>query len=240
MTCEGAATEPTISVIAETQTTIDPRKHGSWPLYIASQWAETKSPCYLVVICPRRSVAEWARRPIALGHPDFSLKPLVVGPGTGPDAQPLITTTDQAARMPELAILSTLANVTPPTRESIEITHAALATIDNQNAESGRLYTGMVLAGLSQAAKKLLEEYVTTGTADFKFEHDPFLEYEARGEARGVVKGEAESVLKLLAGRGVAVPDGVRDRVLACKDEEQLDRWLIRAATAESTDELFD
>ncbi len=182
--CEGVATEPTISVIAETQTTMDPSKHGSWPLYLASQWARTRSPCYLVVICPGRSVAEWARRPIALGHPDFNLRPLVVGPGTGLGAQPLITTTDQAARMPELAILSTLANVTPPTEESIEITHAALATIDNQNPEFGRLYTGMVLAGLSQAAKKLLEEYVTTGTADFKFKHDPFLEYEA-GEAKG-------------------------------------------------------
>ena len=237
--CEGGATKPTICVIAETQTTIDVRKRGSWPLYVASQWAKTMAPCYLVVICPRRSVAEWARRPIMLGHPGFDLVPLVVGPGTGQGAQPLITTTEQAARMPELAVLSTLANVAPPTEKSIEVLHAALATIDNQNAEFGRLYTGMVLAGLSQAAKKLLEEYVTTGTADFKFKHDPFLEYEARGEARGEVKGEAKSVLKLLAGRGVAVPDEVRDRVLGCQDEEQLDRWLIRAATAESADELF-
>ncbi|TDD82164.1 hypothetical protein E1293_17080 [Actinomadura darangshiensis] len=241
--CEGDAAEPTISVVAETQTTVDPAKHGSWPLYVASQWAKTRCPCYLVVIASKRRVADWARTPIELGHPDFVLKPLVLGPGKGAGTVPLVTTPRQAAEMPELAILGTLASVMPPTESSMEITHAALATIDNKNRELGKLYTGMVVSVLSDAAKKLLEDYVSAGTADFKFKHDPFIEYEtrglAKGEARGLAKGEAEAVLKVLAARGFSVADDVRERVLACEDTDQLDRWLVRAATADSSDELF-
>jgi hypothetical protein len=229
--CEGTATKPTISIVAETQRAVDHDKRGSWPLYVASQWATTSAPCYLVVICPRPAVADWARKPIKLGHPGFELTPLVLGPGSGP----LITSTEQAAQMPELTILCTLANVTPHTRESMEIAHAALATIENENAKTGAFYTGILLAVLAQSAKKLLEEYVITGTPDFKFENDPFLPYVAEGETRG----EAKAVLKVLAARGVSVPDDVRERVLACEDPEQVDRWLARASTADTADELF-
>ncbi|SPT58414.1 hypothetical protein [Actinomadura madurae] len=233
--CEGTSTEPTLSIVAETQRAVDHDKCGSWPLYVTSQWAKTRAPCYLVVICPRPAVAEWAREPIKLGHPGFELTPLVLGPGS----EPLITSTEQAAQMPELTILCTLANVTPHTRESMEIAHAALATIENEDAKTGALYTGILMAVLAQSAKKLLEEYVITGTPDFKFENDPFRPYVAEGEAKGEVRGEAKAVLKVLAARGVSVPDDARERVLACEDTEQLDRWLARAVTAESVDDVF-
>jgi hypothetical protein len=35
------------------------------------------------------------------------------------------------------------------------------------------------------------------------------------------------------------VPDDVRERVMACKAEEHLDRRLVRAVTAGSVDEVF-
>ncbi|SNT31794.1 hypothetical protein SAMN05443665_102380 [Actinomadura meyerae] len=236
---EGASTEPTLSVVAETQRGVDARKHRSWPLYVAEQFAKTLRPCYLVVISPRRSVADWARQPIKLGHPGFDLTPLVVGPGTGP----LITSTHQAARMPEMTVLSALANVTPHTREFKEITHAALATIDNQNEKSGELYTDMVMAVLSNAAKQILEEYVTTGTADYKFKSEPFLRHRAEGRAEGKAEGraegEAEALLVILENRGVGVSGAARERILACRDESVLREWLRRALTATSVDELF-
>ncbi|MFC4013015.1 hypothetical protein ACFOY2_37715 [Nonomuraea purpurea] len=53
-------------------------------------------------------------------------------------------------------------------------------------------------------------------------------------------QAEAESVLKILQYRGVAVSDEVRERVMACRDEATLDRWLFRAPYVSSAEELFD
>jgi hypothetical protein len=54
-------------------------------------------------------------------------------------------------------------------------------------------------------------------------------------QARGRVQGRAQSVLGVLAARGLDVPEGVRAHILACADEAVLDRWLALAATASST-----
>ncbi|MGP4026870.1 hypothetical protein [Actinomadura sp. 3N407] len=156
----------------------------------------------------------------------------MVGPGT----KPLVTTTDQAAQMPELAIISTLANVSAPTRESLEITHAALATIENAGHENADLYTDLVVSALPRLARRILEELVSTGTAEYKFKSDLFLRHQAIGKA----EGEAKMVLVVLEARGLSVSDEARERIMACTDEEQLTEWATRAVTAGSADELFD
>ncbi|QFG25166.1 hypothetical protein [Actinomadura sp. WMMB 499] len=233
--CEGGSSKPSIAIIAETQRDVDDGKRYSWPLYLTALHGKARCPCYLIVLCPRRTVADWARKSIAIGHPGFALAPLVIGPGTGP----LVTTTAQAAQAPELAIVATLANVASHDRDAMEITHAALATLENAGHENADMYTDMVLAGLSKAARSILEELVTTGTAEYKFKSDFVLRNQAIGEMRGEVRGEAKSVLKILAARGVTVSDEVRERVLACEDEERLDVWLMRAGSVESADDLF-
>ncbi|MEU6720005.1 hypothetical protein ABZ897_51845 [Nonomuraea sp. NPDC046802] len=62
----------------------------------------------------------------------------------------------------------------------------------------------------------------------------------AQGWVKGWVKGQAKSVLKHLQHRGVAVSDEVRERVMACRDEATLDRWLFRAPHVSSAEEIFD
>ncbi|SEM14968.1 hypothetical protein [Nonomuraea pusilla] len=57
--------------------------------------------------------------------------------------------------------------------------------------------------------------------------------------AKGEVRGEAESVLKLLSMRGIPVSDDARERVLSCGDVATLDAWLQRAIVVESAEELF-
>ena len=52
---------------------------------------------------------------------------------------------------------------------------------------------------------------------------------EARGEVRGEARGEARSILRLLANRGIAVSDAVREKILACTDIATLDAWFDRA-----------
>jgi hypothetical protein len=61
----------------------------------------------------------------------------------------------------------------------------------------------------------------------------------AKGLADGRAEGLADGVLALLKANGVQVSDADRERVVACKDLDQLRVWLIRAATASSVTELF-
>lgn len=75
-----------------------------------------------------------------------------------------------------------------------------------------------------------------------------FEEYEQklRAEARteGLNEGRAEeaarAVLTALRVRGIAVPDVARERILAEKDPEVLERWLERAIVAASLAEVLD
>jgi predicted transposase/invertase (TIGR01784 family) len=59
----------------------------------------------------------------------------------------------------------------------------------------------------------------------------------ARNEGRS--EGQARAILALLAARGVPSSDEARVRIEACRDSEVLDRWIVRAATAGSGEEVF-
>jgi predicted transposase/invertase (TIGR01784 family) len=69
----------------------------------------------------------------------------------------------------------------------------------------------------------------------------------AEGEASGLVKGEIKgeikakvgAVLAVLAARSVPVSQEARDRIEACKDAATLDRWITRAVTAASGEEML-
>ena len=47
-------------------------------------------------------------------------------------------------------------------------------------------------------------------------------------------------MLTVLRARGIAVPEAARERILAQRDPERLERWLERAAVAPSIAEVLD
>ena len=51
---------------------------------------------------------------------------------------------------------------------------------------------------------------------------------------------EAPDVLTVLRARGIAVPDAARERIVAERDPERLERWLEKAAVATSVAEVLD
>jgi hypothetical protein len=71
--------------------------------------------------------------------------------------------------------------------------------------------------------------------ATTQFSH-PFID---RFLAEGEAKGEAQMILRVMAARGLRVPDEVRERVLSCTDMSQLAKWGDRAATAGSVEDVF-
>jgi hypothetical protein len=62
---------------------------------------------------------------------------------------------------------------------------------------------------------------------------------EARGKVMGEAKGKAESILKVLTARGVAVSEEQQQEILSSNDLARLDRWLLRALQASSTGEVI-
>ncbi|MGK3990278.1 hypothetical protein WME99_44955 [Sorangium sp. So ce136] len=68
------------------------------------------------------------------------------------------------------------------------------------------------------------------------------LRAEARKEGRieGRVEAAVRAVLTTLRVRGIAVPDAARERILAEKDPETLERWHERAIVAASLAEVLD
>lgn len=62
---------------------------------------------------------------------------------------------------------------------------------------------------------------------------------EAKGRALGKAEGKAEAVLGVLAHREVSVSAAVRKRLLASRDEVELQRWLERALTVTTAEGLF-
>lgn len=62
----------------------------------------------------------------------------------------------------------------------------------------------------------------------------------AEGEAAGFAKGKAAAVLAILAARGLHVTPVVRARIEACQEAATLDRWIGRAMTSASVDEVLE
>jgi serine/threonine protein kinase len=66
------------------------------------------------------------------------------------------------------------------------------------------------------------------------------LEGRREGHSAGRAEEAARAVLTVLRVRGVPVTDAVRERILAEKDPDRLERWLERAAIAASVEQAFD
>lgn len=62
----------------------------------------------------------------------------------------------------------------------------------------------------------------------------------ARGMARGMVHGMACGLLCVLASRKIDVDEATRERILACTDTAQIERWLDRALMAQRLSDVFD
>ena len=78
----------------------------------------------------------------------------------------------------------------------------------------------------------------------YEYQSDFAKKYVAQGRNEGRAEGRAEeaarNLLTVFRVRGIAVPDAVRERILAQKDPEQLERWLEKAAVAASVTAVID
>jgi hypothetical protein len=214
-----------LAVVVEVQLRYDQDKRYSWPAYLTQIRAAQRCPAVLLVICPRAGTAARCRTPIRTGHPGFDLEPLVVDAATIPDSGG-----PGLREHPELVVLAVLTGALDLDQDSSRrLVLTRLAGLDE-----GRLktYTVFVLNAASEAARQALEAMMST--APFK---NDFVD---RLLAEGKAEGKAESILSILAVRGLEVSDEIRERVLSCADISQLEAWGRRAVTEDTVDEVFD
>ena len=147
---------------------------------------------------------------------------------------PIVTDPAVAARWPELAVLSAMAQGESDLGEAIAA--AVLPAIQGLDDERVRFYGDLVLNSLSEATRQSLE----TKMKGYQYQSEFAKKYVAQGRSEGRTETRASDVLTVLRARGIVVPDTARERILAQKDPERLERWLEKAAVAPSVAEVID
>jgi hypothetical protein len=223
---------PLAGVVAEAQLTIDHDKEYSWPHYVTGARARLRIPIVLLVICNDEKVANWARQEIVIGG-DWRFRPIVLGPAQ----VPWVKTPELARQLPELAVLSALAHGNEPAGLEVLLpTLEALLTLDEQRKG---FYYDVVLRSLNDAMRRALEQELKMQSGKYEYQSDFARTYFGQGLAEGEAKGEAKALLAVLEARGMAPDPSTRERIVGCTDTEQLQRWIVRAATASSLHEVF-
>ena len=225
---------PVRVIIVEVQLAVDSRKRLSWPAYVTVSRAIHGCPAGLLVVAPDPALAGWCAEPIEIGVPGFVLRPPVLRR----NAVPVVVDPGEAARRPELGVLSAMAH--GETEQGETIASAVLPAIRGIDDERARLYYDLVYNSLNDAARRSLE----TIMKGYEYQSDFARKYVAQGRAEGRAEGRTEeaarALLTVLQARGIAVPDAVRERILAQKDPERLERWLEKAAVAASVTAVLD
>lgn len=220
--------KPVFAIVVEVQLARDEDKRKTWPLYLTSLRSRVGCPTALLVVAPEAAVARWCARPIELGHPGFVLQPLV----TGPEAIPIITDEQAARREPEKAVLSAMAH--GQQEVGAAIAQAVLAGVAGLDAERVRLYVDLALSSLNEAAREALEALMQSG--NYEYQSDFARKYVAQGRHEEVIA----ALFEVLDARGLKVDAEARQRILSCKEHEQLRAWVRKAVTVESVQELFE
>jgi hypothetical protein len=123
-----------------------------------------------------------------------------------------------------------------------------LSAVRDLDDDRARLYYDLVYNSLNEAARRALEAMMK----GYEYQSDFAKKYVAEGRTEGLAEGltqgvtlgrteeAARNLLTVLRVRGIAVPDAVRERILAQKDPERLERWLEKAAVAASVAAVLD
>lgn len=231
---------PIFAIVLEVQLSRDENKRKTWPLYLASVRSRESCPTVLVVVAPDASVARWCAEPIKMGHPDFVLRPLVIGPS----AVPVILDKQAAQKDPELAVLSAMAH--GHGEVGVSVAQTVIDAVRGLDEERSTLYVDLIVASLSEAVRNALEALMQQGKYEYQSEFARKYVAQGRKEGlqegleKGLYQGEQSALLEVLDARGLTVDEAARQRIMACMDLSQLKVWLRRAVTAQSVSEIFE
>ncbi|WP_285778465.1 hypothetical protein [Microtetraspora sp. NBRC 13810] len=225
-----AAGKAVLAVVVEVQRKRDPDKRWTWPVYLATLRKTMECPAVLLVVCTNDRTAAWCGTAIEMGHPGWTLTPLVAGP----KSMPAITDPQHAARAPELAVLSARAHGS--SADGFTIVKSMISALPLVDDQFRNMYCDIVLPELPEDLRLYVEKMLKS---EYQYQSNFFRDQLAESKAEGQAEGEAQALLLFLSARGIEVPEEARARISGCADLAQLQEWIQRAATVETADELF-
>lgn len=224
----GPKRDPVRAVIVEIQGQPSEVKLRQLPRYAAALWLLLRCPVDVLVVCPDDQTAAWYARPVPTNLRAYTHYPIAMRPSQ----VPVITDPVDAAWHPALAALSVAYHGTNP-----GVCQAFAEALQHLPPEQAAKYHEYAFDMSPLAVREISEEIMASTAWPV---HSPFAkEHFGRGKAEGKAEGEADAVLLVLKARGLEVSDAERDRITDCTDLGQLQTWVIRAATAEKTSDLF-
>lgn len=222
---------PVLGIVVEVQLRRRADKRFAWPVYVTNLRARIRCPVALLVVSPDERVARWCAQPIALGGGNVFV-PFVLGPA----GVPIVTDEAIARRDPELAVLSAMAHGASTDAETaVKIALAAIGASVGLDAERSVLYFDLVLASLSEAAKRSLQ---AMDPAKYEYQSEFAKRYFSEGQASGETRGRVATLLKQLRLKFGEVPEVVATRVQEGSIEE-LDHWSERILNATSIEDTL-
>lgn len=253
--------EPKAVLVVEVQRREDSEARNRWPGKVSTayeRYARYACDVFLLVICPDSRVADWAASPIVIGDvdgPGMVLRTVVVPP----DGIPRLTDVDLARSQPELAVLSVLGHGADPeigpainraVGEALGSDRSPTHDLAPEEKAKYAEYLGFLIDATPTVVAEQLKEILvkldlrkSEGWRTFepfiKAQREAEREGEIKGEARGTVRGEVRSLLVVLRKRGITLDLQQEQRVWECEDPSQLEKWLERAARAESASDVF-
>jgi hypothetical protein len=228
----GPERDPARAVIVEVQGQPNQAKLKQLPRYAAALWLLLRCPVDVLVVCPNDQTAAWYARPVPTNLRVYTHYPIVLRPSQ----VPVITDPAGAAERPALAALSVAYHGTDP-----GVCQAFADALQHLPPEKAAKYHEYAFDMSPLAVREILEEIMasTAWPVHSPFAQEHFGRGKAEGRAEGKAEGEADAVLLVLKARGIEVSDAERERIVECTDLGQLQGWVIRAATAEKTSDLF-
>jgi hypothetical protein len=212
-------------VIVEVQLAVDDDKHFTWPEYTTGARARYRCPASLLIVAPQPEIAAWCAEPIDTGIPGFVLTPPVLGCR----AVPVITDPVEAARRPELAVLSAMAH--GESERGPAIAAAVLAAVRGLSDERARFYGDLVLNSMNEAARRALEAMMK----GYEYQSDFAKKYYGQGRQ----EGERALLLKLLCTRFGELPASAVARVESA-EVALIERWGERMLSAKTLADVLD
>lgn len=238
-------------VICETQNEWSDQKYLRLPGYLARAF-EDHGGCdvEVLMICASDRLAARYRDGIRLNR-RTRFFPLALSPSQFE----LLSDPEAPGASAEMAAVALLLNrKTEPDMQVISTLDALLAKID---ATRGAQIAEAVMALRGGVAQTLLEEIMTAQTYEYHSEFADRLRAEGRDEGRdegraegrfeGRAEGRAEGATGearrmfylAVEGLGLTLSRADRERVEACQDPMQIERWLRKALKASTSAELF-
>jgi hypothetical protein len=216
-------------LLIEAQDGRDPYKPAHWAHHASYVWTRHRLPTALLIMCADTATARWAEPPVCGGSAQpnsLVLSPFVAGPHN----VPLITDPAAIRADPALATLSVLMHPADPSiGTALHTLSSALRDVPDRLASA---LTDLTALGVrDHPARHVWKDLVKAVVLEEVLEQE---------RVERLTKYRSEHLLLLLGERELIVSEDVRRRIKGCHDPEPLLRWLLRALTASSADEIFE